>query len=227
MKKRRRYKTMTILILFMAVVGLTMGFLAFSTTLVVESGVDVMPDEADFKLVLYGYDYSKSPNPEKFEELSTTVSDPFRIIGAKSANQAKIDNSLFSVSNLHAEFTGSGQSASYAFIVKNEGGCDAYLNEIRFNKIVNSAVKKQCVSTNGYTAEVIDKVCDNINLSVEVKGNEYFDTEQFDGNNIIIPKGEFIEFFIHIDYRQHNDRVDNELFVDFGNVLLGFSALES
>lgn len=225
MKKDRHTKTMTIIVLFLACVGLTMGFLAFSTTFVVEPIAYVFPDGSDFKLVLYGYDYSKSRNPEKFDDLSINVSDPFRIVGAKSAKQAKIDNSLFSISNLHATFTRPGQSVSYAFIVRNEGGCDAYLNNIKFDVVNNSNVKRQCISESN--SNLIVNACDDINLSVEIKGKEYFDNDSLMNSNIMIKKGKFIEFFVHINYEQSNDRVDSELLVNFGDVLLNFSTISN
>ena len=227
MKKNRRVKTMAIVVLFMTIVGLTMGFFAFSSTLIVEPMANVLPNEGKFKLVLYGYDYLKNSDLQNFDELSTTVSDPFRIIGAEGAHQAKIDNSLFSISNLHAKFTGPGQSVSYAFMMRNEGSVDVYLNSIEFDTILNGNLKKQCVNSNGVFNESINKVCDDIRLSVEIKGNEYYDTNNFSGNNIKIAKDEFIEFFVHIDYRQNGDIGYEYLFVDFGDILLNFSLIES
>ena len=225
MKKDRHTKAMTIIVLFLACVGLTMGFLAFSTTFVVEPIAYVFPDGSDFKLVLYGYDYSKSRNPEKFDDLSINVSDPFRIVGAKSARQAKIDNSLFSISNLHATFTSPGQSVSYAFIIRNEGGCDAYLNSVKFDVINDSDLKKQCVGNS--SSDLVNNACDDINLSVEVQDKEYFDNDSLMNSNIVVPRGGFIEFFVHISYENSDNRVDNELLVNFGDISLNFSTVSS
>lgn len=227
MKRSRHIKVMTIIILFISIIGLTIGFLAFSTTLIVEPIVDVRPNTINFKLVIYGYDYLKNSDPEKFNELSTSVSDPYRIIGASFANQAKIDNSTLSISNLHANFTRPGQSVSYAFIVRNEGDMVAYLNSINFNNIINSELKRQCISDVGNTNQLVSKACDDIELSVEIKGNEYYDTKNLTGNNIKLSKGEFFEFFVHIDYKQNGSMADDDFMVNFGDVLLDFSAVES
>lgn len=227
MKRSRRVKFMTIIILFVAIVGLTMGFLAFSTTLTVIPITDVKIDTIDFKLVIYGYDYLKNSDPEKFNELSTSVSDPYRIIGASMANQAKIDNSMLSISNLHAKFTGPGQSVSYAFIVRNEGDMVAYLNNINFNNIIGSDLKKRCISGMGNTNSLVNKACEDIELSVEIKGHEYYDNKSLAGNNIKLNKGEFFEFFVHIDYKQDGSMADDNFMVNFGDILLDFSAVES
>ena len=54
MKRNRQAKIVAILSLCVSVVGLTLGFAAFSNTLTISSSTTVSPDESDFKLVLYG-----------------------------------------------------------------------------------------------------------------------------------------------------------------------------
>ena len=54
MRKNQKQKIMAIVALCISVLGLTLGFAAFSNTLTISSSATVTPDSKDFKLVLYG-----------------------------------------------------------------------------------------------------------------------------------------------------------------------------
>ena len=54
MKRNRQSRIVEILALCASVLGLTLGFAAFSNTLTISSSTTASLDESDFKLVLYG-----------------------------------------------------------------------------------------------------------------------------------------------------------------------------
>ena len=54
MRRRQKTKTVAIIALTISVLGLTLGFAAFSNVLTISSSATVTPNESDFKLQLYG-----------------------------------------------------------------------------------------------------------------------------------------------------------------------------
>lgn len=54
MEKQRQMKLLSIVALVVAIIGMTLGFAAFSTTLSISSSATVTPNSEDFKISLYG-----------------------------------------------------------------------------------------------------------------------------------------------------------------------------
>ena len=69
MKQNKQSKLVAILALCVSVVGLTLGFAAFSNTLTISSSATVKPDQKDFKIVAYGIE-------DQSQELTSRLSDP-------------------------------------------------------------------------------------------------------------------------------------------------------
>ena len=55
MEKNKKTKTLAIIALIISILGLTLGFAAFSNTLTISSSATVSPDESDFNINVYGY----------------------------------------------------------------------------------------------------------------------------------------------------------------------------
>ena len=53
MEKQRQMKLLSIVTLVVAIIGMTLGFAAFSTTLSISSSATVTPTSEDFKISLY------------------------------------------------------------------------------------------------------------------------------------------------------------------------------
>lgn len=79
MRQNKKVKIITITSLCLAVVGLTLGFAAFSNQLTISSSATISPDSSDFKITAYGIsDTSISMDnitDKSFD--STTLSVPF------------------------------------------------------------------------------------------------------------------------------------------------------
>ena len=54
MEKTRQIKLLSIVLLVIAITGMTLGFAAFSTTLSISSSATVTPNSEDFKVVMLG-----------------------------------------------------------------------------------------------------------------------------------------------------------------------------
>ena len=129
MRRRQKTKTVAIIALTISVLGLTLGFAAFSNVLTISSSATVTPDASDFKIALYGL-------PKTYEQQSLDWDDPntLSLISSpetaspiiEQVNQYPASGSIgiidgTSIKNLRAEFTGPDISVEYPIIIKNEG----------------------------------------------------------------------------------------------------------
>ena len=54
MEKGRKIKILSIIALVVSIIGMTLGFAAFSSTLTISSSASVTPNASDFNFVVYG-----------------------------------------------------------------------------------------------------------------------------------------------------------------------------
>ena len=102
MERNRQTKVIAIVALCVAVVGLTLGFAAFSNTLTISSSATVTPNESDFKLTVYGID--QEINEDNYYDViqnisvydSKEYSYPYVDNGVTALN-AKINNGTLSI----------------------------------------------------------------------------------------------------------------------------------
>ena len=157
--KNQKQKLIAIVALCVSVLGLTLGFAAFSNTLTISSSATVTPESSDFKLVVYGvpnlgeYDqYAAGANSNDYRHnlvlpiskfTSTTTAEPLLRhtegvddIPSTAAKKAIITNGngSFSISDISLTFSEPGQGADYYFVLRNEGNYDAYLNVLNTPK---------------------------------------------------------------------------------------------
>ena len=120
MKQNRQSKIVAILALCVSVVGLTLGFAAFSNTLTISSSATVSPNESDFNIIVFGIgEWNGNLGYAALTDFtSSSISIPQ--IGfegkylAQSATNAKItDNGkTITISDFNVGFSGPGQIAS-------------------------------------------------------------------------------------------------------------------
>ena len=159
--KNRSSKVMAIVALIIAVIGLGMGFAAFSNVWTISSSATVTPDSSTFKVV-----FSSIINGVDTSEIVPTKT-PTTLV----ASNGIIDNtSTPTITNLKADFTAPGQKAVYDFYVYNAGEYTAYLNSIRFNGA------KKCTAGKDANDSLVQAACNGIKVTVNVGGVTATDT---------------------------------------------------
>ena len=155
MEYNKTYKIIAVIALILGVVGVTLGYAAFSSTLKIESSAEVVPNGSNFNV-----DFSSSSSSVVANDITPQLSANAT---GFSATDATINNSSDPViSNLHATFTEPGQSVTYTFYAYNAGQYLAYLNSIVFTG------SKTCTARSNTNQGLVDIACTGISLSVSV-----------------------------------------------------------
>lgn len=214
MEKNRNTKIIAIAALLVAIVGLSVGFAAFSNTLTISSSASVTPSDSTFNV-----DFSSSKTSVVTNAITPTVSST-----DVTATNATIDNSASpKITNLSAKFTEPGQSATYTFYAYNAGEYDAYLKSIVYSAVSGSDTKT-CTAGTNTTQSLVDAACDDITVSVKV-GSESAVTgskTDFTGHSLTKSTGE--EIVVTIAYTSGGDRADGDFTVKFGDITLTYSS---
>ena len=229
MKQNQTSKIIAIIALCIAVVGITLGFAAFSNTLTISSSATVSPDKSDFKLEIYGIsqDLSDLENSDALNIINdansygSTDNATARCFNGAKASSAIIDNEKLTISNLKAEFTEPGQQARYYFIVKNIGEYDAY---VKVSDLLNlsARAKGQCAAGEGTDPELVDATCSSIYITGSSKTSDFNNIAQA-GGSYLIEKGDFLFFDVYIIYNETTNRADGPFTVKFDDIKLNFS----
>lgn len=221
MEKDRNTKVIAIVALLVGVVGLSLGFAAFSNTLTISSSAEVTPSAEDFNV-----DFSATTSGNVSTDPVVPVLNPTGVTGFEATNGA-IDNSGSpTITNLHATFTEPGQTATYTFSSKNIGKYIAYLKSVVFEPVTGESVTKKCTPGTGTTAALVNDACNDITLSVKV-GSESATTASLaniTGHSLAIDANE--EVTVTISYAQDGHRADGDFTVAFGDVVLTYSSVD-
>ena len=155
MGDNKGYKVLSILALVIGIVGVTLGYAAFSSVLTISSSAEVHPDSSKFNV-----DFSSSNSSVQTSAIVPTLSTSAT---GFTATNGTIDNTSDpTITNLSATFTEPGQSVTYEFYAYNAGGYIAYLNSIVFSGT------KVCTAASGTTQGLVNDACPGITLTVTV-----------------------------------------------------------
>ena len=243
MERKRNEKLLALLALCVAVVGLTLGFAAFSNTLTISSSATVTPDASDFKLKMYGL-----PQNYSHEDLSVYDQDivplglysSTTVAGASieglenntvDAELATIDNENLVLKGLNAKFTVPDDYVNYVVVLKNEGKYDAYIN---MAEIVMPT--KTCTPGEGTSANLVAKACEKIYFLPmigyydETTGKVDWDASHYiidEKGNLKIAVGEYVYMMLQIayddDYGETPARADGPFDVSWSDFKVKFS----
>ena len=108
MEKNRSSKVIAVVALCVAIVGLTLGFAAFSNTLNIESNATVNPTGETFSV-----NFSSSASAVETDLVIPTKNPTSLVAGNATINNA---GSNPQITGLTATFTEPGQSATYIFM---------------------------------------------------------------------------------------------------------------
>ena len=213
----RNSKVIAIVALCVAVIGLTVGFAAFSNLLTISSEASVKPDASTFKVVFSSSDSSLSTSP------IIPVKSPDSII----AENGIINNSSTpTISGLSARFTQPGDKVTYTFYARNEGEYDAFLNNIKFNNVSGGSTSKKCTAGYETTESLVQAACDDIILSIKVGNESEVTTSQSSITDHLLSKSDSEEIIVEIEYTAGGSRADGDFTVEFGDISLTYGSVD-
>lgn len=216
MEKSRSSKIIAIVALVVAVAGLSVGFAAFSNTLMISSRANVTPNSDTFKVVFSSDDASLETNKITGKTTATT---------GVTVGEATIVNSgaTPTISGLTAGFTVPGESVTYEFYVHNAGEYEAFLKSINYANVTGQNNPKVCtaVDTANTTASLVSKACEDITLTVKVGNVTANGTET--GLSQSLEKKGFTPVTVTIAYADNGNRADGDFNVSFGDISLTYS----
>lgn len=217
--KNNNAKVLSVIALVVAVLGVSIGFAAFSNTLTIESSAIVKPDESNLDV-----NFSSS-NTAEVDGVVNPTKDPSTATTEKlSGEVATIDNSSDpTITGLKANFTEPGQSVTYSFYAHNNGKLKAYLKSVSFTNVAGNSYKK-CTAKIGTTQSLVDAACDGIKLSAKV-GSETYSGSQGSIDNHVLDLDEYEPVVVTISYEANSKVADGDFDVEFGDITLTYSSV--
>lgn len=215
MERDRGTKIIAIVALCVAIVGLSVGFAAFSSNLTINSSAKVTPNASDFDV-----NFSTSNT----SELDGTVNG----VGTNSATaeDATIDNSdAPTITGLKANFTEPGQTVTYSFYAHNAGKYVAYLNNVTYSNVSGKTATKVCTAGIGTDATMVEAACNGIKVSVKVGSDTYTGSKDSITNHSLAIDA-YEEVVVTIEYASSATRADGDFEVAFGDIVLTYDSVD-
>lgn len=225
MEKDRRARVVAIAALLVGVVGLSLGFAAFTNTLTIKSSAAVTVDDSALNV-----DFSSSSASVVDGNLNPSTLSP--ATSGPTGATATIDNSAAGapeVRGLKASFTAPNQSVTYTFYTKNVGALKAYLTNVALNNITGESVAKKCTAKTGTTQSLVDAACNGISLTFTL-GSETFDATTArasfgtaTAHDLEVNASETVT--VVIAYADGAAQADGDFDVAFGDIVLSYSSV--
>ena len=232
MKKNRQSKLVAILALCVAVVGLTLGFAAFSNTLTISSSATVSPDKSDFKITILGFNKEAADSNldedildiDNYNELMSYPRVGTSLVEHNiSATSAVIDNNNLTISNISVNMSYPEDLSAYYFILINDGEYDAYFDVDSFKHLYDG-INGACTADEGTSVDLVNLACDSVVLrSVMISKDGEAIIESVDKYKI--EKGEYVFLTVLVEYQKlyNNIFADGDFSVKFDDLKLKFS----
>lgn len=207
--KNTNGKTIALVALVVSVLGLSIGFAAFSSTLTINSSATVTPDKASFKIA-FG---AGTVNPTGKGEVTLTAGT----------------DGLMTIAGITAQLSKPGDTVTYTIPVNNTGSYDAYLKTVTFTPATTKCTAVAATGANAVTKDLMDTACANITLKASIGD----DTElaNLTATKSVttthkLAKGDGTEnVVLTITYGGSTD-VDGDVKVDFGSIKLDYSSAQ-
>ena len=194
MKRRyRRNQIITIVALLVVMLGMSVGFAAFSNVLTIGTTASVAPDSSTFNVI-----FSSSNTTQTTGSVAGTGS------GGATAGSATLSGTT--ISGLKASFTATGQSVTYTFYSHNAGSFLAYLRNVSFGS------GKSCTAGTNTSADMVNAACDDISISVTVGNNSYSSDSTVYAHSLAVNTYEKVT--VTIAYSSNGDVADGEFSVN-------------
>ena len=228
---------LTIAALIIAIVGLSIGFAAFSNTLTISSSASVNPSDENFIV-----QFSKYSDSDATGELNPIT--PTALTSDYGENGLIPDSNKKKLQDLHATFTAPGQSVTYELYVRNTGAYVAYLKDLVFanaEHATNGETYKHCYAAttrevNGETKGIpeskqatqtlVSAACQGISISVSIGASTNITPDSASkslGNQALAANNGYVKATITISYTGDN-YVDGPMEVEFGDISFNASS---
>ena len=209
----KKNTTLILIITIISVLGLSIGFAAFSSSLTVKSNATITPDSGEFKVVF----------SSKSDSLSTTGVTVTKTGNAQTGTPT-IDNTTNpTIKNLSASFTAPGEKVEYTFYARNEGSYDAYLSSVVFDNIKGKSVFKECVAGEGTSSSMVESACNGIKVTTTVLSTSYTDTT-LNITNHVLKKNNSELVKVTIEYTSGSSLADGPFTIKFGKIYLTYGS---
>ena len=221
-------KILIISILAILVVGLAIGFAAFSSSLTISSSSTVTPNSSEFNVRL---------SSSKESDVVGVIKTAPATVGSVTAPNGIVAFDTFYVgddssTNVPIGFTEPGQSVTYSIYVRNTGKYTAYLNEIKFANSDSGSSFKVCTIAypNPSTEILMNAACNSINATVIVNNGTKTETATnatksgIDGFNLA--PGATATVTIKFEYLASGTRADGSFHVSFGDIIFNYSTVD-
>ena len=204
MKKDGNLKTITLLALIVAVIGLGVGFAAFTRTLTISSSATVSPDLDTFKV--------------GFSSSGTALQQGSVVADGTYANGGTFTAGATELTGLTAAFTAPGQTATWKVYAFNSGEYEAFLNKVVLGNIT-------CTPKAGADAEKVASACASLSLNLKVGSASYgTSTDSISTHSLAKNKGE--EVLVSLSYASDGTRADGDFDVTIGDIELVYDSID-
>lgn len=216
MEKNRTSKIIAVVALVVAVLGLSLGFAAFSNTLTISSSAYVSPSSENFKI---GFSTSAT-------SVGATGSLTGTPTGTASAGTATLTGTT--ISGIQANLKAPGDTVTYTFYVHNTGEYDAYLNSITHENVTGQNAPKVCtaVDTTNTTSSLVSAACEDISISVKVGTDAAVAGSVASISGHKLSKLTYEPIVVTITYASDGDRADGDFNVAFGDIKLIYATVD-
>ena len=209
---------LTIAALIVAIVGLSIGFAAFSNTLTISSSASVNPDDSAMNVV-----WSSSSSSAEANAIVPTL-QPNNVTNFTSTNASITGEDFRTLNNVSANFTAPGQSVTYNLHVYNAGSYTAYLTNLLMGSKTCAAIEQQNASDTA-TDTLVQDACRGISISVTV-GTETLTSSGSLNNQALAPNAS-VAAQVVITYATGSSYVDGPMSVTFGNITFDASTVQA
>ena len=229
----RKNKGITIAALIVAIIGLSIGFAAFSNTLTIRSTASVNPGSENFQVK-----FSKVSNADQTGssyQIIPIISQANETAGVTGGNGTIDSSNPLLLTGLQANFNAPGQSVSYKLYVRNSGHYTAYLTNLDFKDIAGGDSFIDC-SGNDVTTALRTAACNDISVSVTIGGTDGVGGDTYTSrdqtltneiNTITLNAGASAEVYVTISYASNNHYVDGNMTVTFGDIMLEYRSVNT
>lgn len=219
MERQRQIKILSIIALVVAIVGMSLGFAAFSATLNISSSASVTPNSDDFNVIL-----CDQPGIG-----ACSLGGYVYFVNGQSYGGAINDDNVSGVMGqemaVAMEFSGTNQKMVYTVFVQNVGEYDAYLRSITFTALSNGEYKKCTALSSDTSDNLVQEACDGIRTTISI-GGAYYDIGETNISGHLLEKNTSEELVLTVEYLDGSTLADGPFNVSFAGLKLNYSTLD-
>jgi len=208
MENNNRYsKYLAVIALLISVVGVSLGFAAYTNTVNIQAAADVDYDNVPYD----AGELSTNPTTQTDGPVTPTTEG-----GATAENASLNENGI---SNIKVHFTDVDQSATYTFYGLNSSPWTAFLNSVVFGT-------KTCTARTGTNQTYVDDACNDINMTITVGGVDFLDPGNTDINGHSVAAGNNEVIAVTIEYAAGGAVADGPFDVSFGTSTISYGSAD-